>query len=328
MPFSDFSEATASIAGQFCETFPEWGEIAALTNEISVLENEIDVYLRHIHRSHLHYWYDVAKHLPHIVDVSESGPSAGHTHVGPTDLLLMELYTQEDLDHNGKVYGRDFIISHMDVDKPRSLCDVETQLQLVHQIVFPLRSPTQVTFAEYLKEVHWEYRPVPINFKAQLAQELITGQKNGGGVHNEIYGHDYIIDPNDPSKPSLLTEIEGEYLKVLPKKIITWDGLLSKKGFKEASSGDIHVISEKCDYVSTRLVGEWLYSYDIDGNGLVYGTHFMIASGDPNKARCLYDIESDIDWSPPNDIAIMSWDEFCKTFPDSNPDDRGDMADE
>lgn len=84
----------------------------------------------------------------------------------------------------------------------------------------------------------------------------------------------------------------------------------------------IKKLDDICNYISTRLVGEWLNTTDIDGNGLIYGVDFILADDQFFKSRCLKELEMDLDWNPPKDIPILTWEQFCLTFPDRNPDDR------
>ncbi len=329
MPFSDMLDGINKIAAEMCQTSNEWIKISAAISEIVEMRKEIDEYIKHIHRSHLHQWNDVTSHTYENISKSKAGESSNCFGLNPVDLLLTELYSEEDVDNNGLIYGIDFIISNYDIEKPRALIHAEQQLETMHNIYFPSRVLQIMDFHSYLDSVYYEQRKLPLTLEGKLIQEIITGVKF---IKNDqyIYGYDYIVSDDDNDKPTVLKEIENQYLSIKPEKQITWSDMLTRYGYKQKTS--ITTTTNKkiidCNYPSTRLLGEWLHSIDIDGNGLIYGTDFILASNDEYKPQCLYDIEMDVQWAPPENIKIFNWEEFCATFPNNNPDDRGDMSDD
>lgn len=162
-------------------------------------------------------------------------------------------------------------------------------------------------------------------------------QDQKGLCSDLIYGVNFIIDPDDPDKPKELIEIEKQLnipknIKKIKYSQYCEDCIEKNKDQEETeksdeASEDQLTEEEKreaasCGYVCTRLVGEWLHQVDIDHNGLIYGNDFIIDDDEPKKCRCLKELEQDIDWNPTIQTPHISWDEFCNTFPDKNPDDR------
>lgn len=332
MSFSDVKDKIDALSGSLVDQMADFTKVREYINKIIQLEREIQTYIRHIHKSHAHPFLE-GSHKHDLVNTPPGGLSTNCRIFNPIDYLIMEAYSIEDMDNNGKIYGKDFIIDPKDPNKPPSLISAEENLRMYYNTSLPYEDCVErfgtllgqgevISFNDYLKEMHWEQRPCAESLEGQLVQQLMLGQNSCG--QSEVYGHTFIIDPGDPNKPEFLKELEGP---IPPKKIISWKKFLESKGITD-STPDHQPAVQQCDYVCTRLLGEWLHGVDIDGNGLIYGTDFFLEKNDPQKCRCLIEIESDVDWQPPENIKLFTWDEFCNTFPNKNPDDRGDMDDE
>ena len=156
-----------------------------------------------------------------------------------------------------------------------------------------------------------------------------------------VYGYDFIIDPEDIDKPQDLIDIEKELNIPSDIKKIKYKDYLNNCiepeyrepiDFNENDNDFSNTPSEKDkqkleeqelnDYICTRLVAEWVHNTDIDKNGLIYGTDFIFRKDEPKKCKGLKDIELDLDWNPPSNINIWSYEKYCQTFPNNNPDDR------
>ena len=302
-------------------------------NQIIKLEKEIQSYIRHIHRSHWHPFIDKS-HTHKNINTPTGGMSDNCRIFDPVDFLIMETYSIEDLDNNGKIYGRDFIIDPKDPEKPYGLTNAEQNIRMYYNTKLPYEDCVNVfgtldgkgeimSFSNYLSSVYHEQRRCPETLEGQLVQQLLLGINLCG--QQEIYGHTFTIDPNDPNKPDFLKELEKD--KILPKKTVSWKDFLKSKGITDTTPEHQPAVKQ-CDYVCTRLLGEWLHGVDIDGNGYIYGQDFFLEKNDPQKCTCLIEIESDVDWQPSNTIEVWNWEQFCNTFPNKNPDDRGDMKDD
>lgn len=313
----------------FVEYYNAWNRINYYVGQINTLLNEMMIVLNHIHRSHAHPWFSF-NHSPENIQASPAGLKSRQTYITPIETWLRESYSREDLNDDGKVYGCNFSISNNDSQKPISLKSAEMNIGIVFNVSkFPYGTIKEVsTFVESLSALNYPQRPVAESIVGKLSQELILGEKvdTTSLCQKSIYGYTFIIDPNDPEKPEELTELE-QLLDVLPKNKISWAQYLKDCTSEETSTSTSTTSETDCSYVCTRLVGEWLEQFDIDMNGLIYGTDFKLSDDDPHKLQCLKNIEMDIDWNPPADIKILSWEEFCKTFENGNPDDRGDMED-
>ena len=278
----------------------------------------------HIHQNHLHgKKHNVSQQL-------DPGLKSGCSDLTALDRLLREIETQYDYDGNGLVYGDDFIFPELDPNIPKAI--QETQLQL--EAEFGRLQDQFMSVSDYLhfagmdvnKSELIQYDPLP-NAICQLITEKNPNAKN---KHDLVYGKDYIVDINDKQKPKLLTDLEKSLdIDFNNIKMISWQEYI--KDYIKPKDEELIIddkselskkLSETCSYVSTRLVAEWLNMTDIDNNGLIYGIDFILADDQYFKSRCLKELESDVDWNPPDDIPILTWDQFCLTFPDKNPDDR------
>lgn len=297
---------------------------------------EIYNYLIHYHKSHLHY----LMHSPDILN-TKYGISNTSLDVNPLDRLVREISTEYDTNDDNLIFGRDFIFSGDDPNLPLNIRNTSIQ----QEVRYGMYPDNFKTFKEYLNSFNLRQRCTPSTNNSpikKLVLQAVLGEnpdnpksqffeKDKGDTpklcYKEVYGKTFIIDPNDPDKPNELIEIEKNI--EIPKNIKLWkySDYLKKCSASTSNKDNKNIADNKkeqelCDYVCTRLVGEWLRSTDIDHNGLIYGIDFMLSDYEPKKCRCLKELEIDLEWNPPKDIRIIYWEDFCNTFPDKNPDDR------
>jgi len=60
--------------------------------------------------------------------------------------------------------------------------------------------------------------------------------------------------------------------------------------------------------LASRLINEFLFNEDMDGNGKVYGYDFKISNSDTNKPPVLTAIESNPDWTDPT--CSITWQQY------------------
>lgn len=60
--------------------------------------------------------------------------------------------------------------------------------------------------------------------------------------------------------------------------------------------------------LASKLINEFLFNEDMDGNTKVYGYDFMISNSDPDKPIVLKSIESHADWLDPT--CQITWDMY------------------
>lgn len=313
-----------------------WKKTIINYNQLNKLLSEITKLLDHIHQCHLHQYMHKSKEFP-----IEHGTYGGCSMISCLERLIQEMSTEFDNDDNGEIYGRDFILDPNDPNCPLSLKHVQTQFE----IRFGRFNDKFKTFFQYFNHFKIKQRCTPVNAIQPLIIQLLLKEnpnnpnsqyydktdtnladksKNNFCI-NDVYGQTFIINPVDKNKPKQLIEFEKTVSINPDAKKISWAEYLDKcKPVSDPITVDENSVSQ-CDYVCTRLVGEWLNSTDIDKNGLIYGTDFMFSNTDPYKCRCLREIESDLDWNPPQSIKVISWAEFCHTFKNNNPDDREEI---
>lgn len=298
----------------------------------------------HIHKCHIHPYVlsHTGKEFP-----SNSGLRSGCTNVNCIDRLVRELMEAFDVDDNGLIYGTHFIFDPKDPDVPINVKEVQTQFEIrYHRLQDIFKS-----FDSYFEHFNVMRRCIPKNPVMKLILQMILGHNpedpnsefsdsfssEDTPCSNKTYGKDFIIDPNDPEKPKELIAFEKNItIDSNIKKIRYIDYIrecidnVGKKLIGRNNEGNlitdemkIKDKSKPCDYVCTRLVAEWLHTTDIDGNGLIYGRDFKISDYDSMKCRCLFELEEDLEWTNPD--RIVTWEQFCKTFPNNNPDDRHNL---
>lgn len=343
----------ATFVGQMSEA---WFNINAATQGVMYILWNMYPIMHHLHKAHVHL-LTYPDHLAEDRSTIKFGGPNKCLYSTWAQRLAYELLNNTDRDGNGLIYGKDFIIDPSDPDKPRLLRACEKSISLEIYKRLPTDSDTLLTVQEYLDSVGEKQYTAPASSISKLLQEFILQEKvntQPGPCSGELYGTTFIIDPNDPDKPTELTQVEQDLKQPLPKKTMTWqqfkdlcrdyttdDQPTYTSENEPGTLEDLQTISQfipnellpslksikssnDCDYISTRLVGEWLKGYDIDGNGLIYGVDFMFPNNEPKKLRCIKEIETDVEWNPPSTIKILTWDEFIDTFPNKNPDDRGD----
>lgn len=325
----DSVELFNTIVQNFSEGHNSWMRCTKYLILISKLIDDILDKLRHYHKAHAHPLYYVDKHPPDSIANNENyGLHKPCSNDEPLLKLLWELWNGLDKDFNGLVYGKDFIIDPNDPLKPFNLISSERSASLfVGSLPYGDKPVPNIKWKDYTKFPTNE----PEEMSGRIIKEAILGKKSdlvkdpNSFCADRVYGIDYIIDPNDPNKPKYLIELEKYLGNPDPPLKISFDYV--KKYCLEYDKLGKPSIKPKpktveCTYICTRLLGEWLKGYDLDNNDLVYGIDFMFSNLEPNKCICLKDIEYDLDWRPPEDIKIISWDQFLDTFPNRNPDDR------
>lgn len=246
-------------------------------------------------------------------------------------LMFLEYYKGSDYDGNNEQFGIDFILE----TPPGQL----QQLLSENSKIMPSNKLPTKTLTEYVKgcidSLNQPDLADNITFElnadsylsARLTAEFIQNKDlDGDGF---IYGIDYMIDPRDTYKPSELKSLEQKYniqftentnIKTYNDYLKSCTGISGTSLLSSVMRQVDYGISEASDYVITRLVAEWVHNTDIDGNGLIYGHDFKLCSHDAKKHHALYEIERDYEWTDPKDS--LTWEQFCRTFPNNNPDDR------
>lgn len=296
-------------------------------------DEKIKDYVNHMHRSHVHLWPSAAHTASAIKGTRRGMAHPCLKHFQFVDICLTELWLSKDVNNDGLIYGKDFIISPDDPNKPRVLIDAEEDIQQTFQMYLPCESDKEnpeyslLTWNEFLKTAQEQDRAIPPTVEGKLVQELILGKSRDPLNPDNIYGYTFKIDDDDPDKPKILTNMEKQ--KDLPdvNEIYTWNEYLKKIGELLTDDEDILeddlLPKESYDYINSRLIAEWMKNIDIDKNGLIYGHNFYLKDS-PHKQQDLKDLELDVDWVPQENAKKLTWEEFCKTFPNNNPDDRGD----
>ena len=324
----DATQLMIKISTAGCEWKSSWHNIAELMYKCQMILDRVLPLITHFHKAHLHPLYGFKNHNPISKDTKKHGIMKPCFKLPAIFKLYYELWHGIDRDHNDLIYGKDFIIDDDDIEKPYNLKLSEISAKLIVGKL-PYKSTRKISWESYLNSINEKSREFPSTLPGRLIQEAILKRKINPTVGNcskEIYGVTFIIDPEDPEKPQYLINLEKEINLIPPKKKMKYSEFIKNCTDYQTINPD-DVISKKkedCSYVCTRLVGEWLKGYDIDNNGKVYGKDFYFADLEPNKCSCLRDIEYDIDWNPPDDIIEYTWEDFLNTFPDKNPDDRGD----
>lgn len=289
---SESTKALNNVSSMVARYHQAWMNADKYVREITNLTKEIYDYLQHQHRSHYHYWYGSKSHTGHAVRGTPPGISGECWRWRFPDACLRELFTREDIDYNGFVYGMDFILDSNEPEKPRSLVVAERNITAIYGIQLPYGRSVMnggdpipgetfiVSWDEFVEMGKIPQRPSATTLQGQLVQELILGQKKASGqCRNEIYGYTFKIDDDDPQKPRVLKNIEKS--KNLPKvkTVLTWKQYLERCHPHLVKTDPKQKIISKekkdeCNYICTRLMTEWLYNIDIDKNGLIYGHTF------------------------------------------------------
>lgn len=333
-------------------------------NYLLILQNinKCDQIIDHIHKSHLH----PISHLVDKLNIS-AGTISGCFKYSIVDRLLQELESLCDVDNNKKIHGKDFKFNYYDSNLPKSISYVQKQHEVrfdrlhvkyipflawfaqfgVKQRCTPINPVKKLVFQLLLGEnpdnpsssmFNHTYSSINSDDYDSFPDDLVPDNVPLSHLKpcaKDVYGTTFIIDPDDPNKPKELIELEKDFNIPSTIKKIKYKDYLKKcvdPNYTEFIDYDkLQQSKEEFDdlvnYVCTRLVGEWLYSVDIDGNGLIYGTDFVLQSGDPHKCRDLKELEQDVDWNPPKTAHIWGWEKFCKSFPNNNPDDRTNSDD-
>lgn len=335
--YSDF----ISIAETTSEILTLWTNVLNRYQQMyDVLNKEILPLLDHLHSCH---WHPLLKMHEANQYPNDTGYSAGCSNISCLDRLVQEITTETDVDDNGSIYGKEFILNPTDESCPRILKNVQTQ----YELSFEKYSSNMMNFINYFKHfkimqrcspktpvqkliLHMVLKENPDNPKSQFYGDFNKDATDDSTrlCITEVYGKTFIIDPNDKNKPTELVNFEKTVNIPTDINIISWEEYLQKcqpsyieKNIDDNTSSK----SQICDYVCTRLVGEWLTGTDIDKNGIIYGRDFMFHDNEPNKCRCLRELEIDLDWNPPSTIKIIFWNQFLDTFENRNPDDREEI---
>jgi len=319
-----------SLSNSFIEWQRSWNNCSNLMRKSKQLLTNLIPVVRHFHKAHAHPLYGAIAHPPSAKSTGKYGLMKPCFLEFAILKLYWELWHGIDKDRNGLVYGRDFIIDDDDPEKPYNLKLSEISAKLIVGELPYGPEKRVVSWDTYLASVGAKKRQLPTSLESRIIQEALLKQKVNfaeGNCKNEIYGVTFIIDPEDPEKPQYLIDLEEELDLIPPKKKMKYaDFLKNCQDYQDSLEAEelIENQIEECSYVCTRLLGEWLKGYDIDNNGLIYGKDFFISNLEPKKCKCLRELEYDIEWNPTEDTKEMMWDEFSNTFPNKNPDDRGD----
>lgn len=99
----------------------------------------------HLHKQHQH---------PKSHNASLKDSSLGSKFISmaqPAVYLMQEWTTNTDVDGNGRIYGRDFMISNTDPEKPMMLKGIEESESWRN----PTGPGSKITYAEYLQSINW-----------------------------------------------------------------------------------------------------------------------------------------------------------------------------
>lgn len=335
-------------------------QVSSLSHYITKIKDNLEVcrfYLSHYHRSHQH----PHPHGPQEKKNSPAGlrrdwltgkelsvlPYSFYFYFMPHEFLYEEILCRQDLDGNGLIYGVDFRIIP-DETLPLDIRDLELEMAFRYGIEL---SDNFMTFNEYIETVDWHWRyyynnpPTRYTCLGATLKELITAKNIRSSTYG-VYGYDYIIDPSDPKKPSVLTESEQslEHWKA-PSKLISYDDFINtcpdpidindmnKRDWIVDEMGDhtVHLQKEHarisrenhksdCEYFCVRLIGEWSVNEDLDGNGLIYGVDFKLDDNDSKKTESLKRIENRVEWHDPqySSRTIVTYDEYINTLPEDD----------
>jgi len=194
------------------------------------------------------------------------------------DELIGEFLSCQDINGDGLVYGRDFLI--VGDDKP---------MQLTQYV--PLYLPNIITtWLSYVKSREYN-QPDPKSKYEQLLKDEYDQNHDldGNGL---IYGVDFIISTNG--------YFTDEDLLALSDLDILSDMTLSEyhNGIKPYVEN--YVLDENIQ--AAKYNAEWLDKKDADDNGLVYGRDFILSDYEGNKTECLWTIERyrnyHLEWTP------------------------------
>lgn len=190
------------------------------------------------------------------------------------DCLINETVDVVDLDGDGLIYGKDFIIIGD---------NVPLKLKSKYPAVMPDIILTWNTYLQY-SLVEFNGQRLGIDYIEILYREYIENKDlDDNGL---IYGVDFIFDPNHPNLPP----DTFKYLPKLtsPKSLMkSWNWYI----LNLSSTPDVPV-DQNLDELSVKFATEYTSGVDVDGDGLIYGHNFVISDYDDSKTDCIWRLES------------------------------------
>jgi hypothetical protein len=187
--------------------------------------------------------------------------------------LIEEVLTGEDVDDDGLVYGRDFIILGDDTPAP---------LMSKYPILMPDIMMTWDAYLAYGID-KFDGRLTGTDYLNLLRQEYDNKTDlDGDGL---IYGYDFRFNPDHPGNPENTFDI-------LPQTNVTGDYKSWKNYISGLPTVPMEVNGYMMEELSVKLSSEQHLGKDVDGNGLIYGQHFIISDYDIYKSDCLWRLET------------------------------------
>ncbi len=187
--------------------------------------------------------------------------------------LIDEVLTGKDVDNDGLVYGRDFII--MGDDTPVPLLSK-----------YPLLMPDiLMTWDAYLCYALDKFNGQlnGVDYLNLLKQEYDNNiDLDGNGL---IYGYDFRFNPDHPGNPENTFDI-------LPQINVSGIYKSWKAYIFELPNIPMEINGYMMEELSVKLSSEHHYTEDVDNNGLIYGQHFIISDYDQYKSDCLWQLET------------------------------------
>lgn len=285
-----------------------WEVNSLLFSQIRILFEQINFYLKHIHLCHLH-------NISHSVT---EFPNSNNSKRTLNDRYLIEdipneLLSMQDQDSDLIKYGYNYIFS----DKTPLLKNFEQDIFESLKIILPTIDNIIYQYDD-IKNNNINNNKCPNNLISKMIKELLTGISCIiNYCQDEIYGHTIYIDPNDNEKPQILIEVENSLTNwKKPNRTISWNEYLQCITVPSSTQS---TTKNSLDYICTRLKSEYINKLDIDHNGIIYGVDFYLEDCE-YKCSCLKDLEISALWD--KNLKKITWDDFCKTFKNNNPDDR------
>lgn len=218
-------------------------------------------------------------------------------------LLYNEFIENEDLDNNGKIYGKDFTIPRTDKEIPFILALLyEDPDFTIDDTVYS----NIMSFRSYLASMK------PYETAKILAEEFYDSTSDLDGNYL-IFGVDFAIDPNDPACPRSLTQL------MLDSSVWTYDmtadPVFSWEYFLRTLSPEVQgrLLVNEFYYVIDCTSGMYdSTNGDKDGNYLLYMHDFMIDSThDPYVPGIVSNLVNHPSWNFDSIInPTLSWLEY------------------
>jgi hypothetical protein len=286
-----------------------WNNINYNLNRINAAYIKLKKITEHIHKNHLHQF----KHDAKDTNIKKSGFTTFISEIVESNYIndcVFELFNNVDTDHDNLIYGYDFIYDTYDCNTPKMLKDIQESIDSMNG------------GKKYDKVRKYEYSLRFSNSpKNEIIRQIIMGEPP--------ICEKFIIDPDDKSTPPLILKLQKSNCDLdnpnkLPWSIVEemYEHMIPKREIKEEKKK----LKKKNinSYICTRLYAELIFCQDIDRNNLIFGKDFTFDNFDNDHLQCLKCIENIglcVDLNSP-DLRVMTWEEYCNTFSNKNPDDR------